>query len=512
MKKTQKKIQKRGNEGYFFFFFTRTYRVWVFVISVIKKINEKFCLKRKKNSNLFKRKNKSKTMSLSLFFLTIAVMAVTAAHAAESINLTARGIPFAGVGAQSTAGSARLLIDYQEPQRSQILDFLFKPSFGASLQHLKVEIGGDAQISCGAEASGQRTANGTDADWSVGYEGWLMAEAKKRNPDIPLLGLVYAWPEWVSPGGSSPFASPQTEANAASYMTNWVRGMSQQNLTIDWVGIWNEREFTVSYVVTLREALDAAGFTSTKIVGSDRFWDPYASAYMNSAALRNATAALSQHYPNCGPTGTGGQCPNAVSPNAVLAHKEYGIPLFSTEDYSCWSDDNAAVHWASKLNNNYIGGNITFYSVWYLATAFYPSVAFWNDGLLRATQPWGGHYELSPTVWATAHYTQFTEPTGWYYLTQGRGSGTLPGGGTFVTLVDSLGNVTIVIEAAGEGLNPWSQQNCKASTTTQPRSRRTPRLCSPEVSSLTRSPSGAADSSAVAERCRTCSCVSLTWR
>ena len=68
-------------------------------------------------------------MSLSLILLTIAV---TAVHAVETINLSARGLPFAGVGAQSTAGSARLLIDYQEPQRSQVLDFLFKPSFGTA--------------------------------------------------------------------------------------------------------------------------------------------------------------------------------------------------------------------------------------------------------------------------------------------------------------------------------------------------------------------------------------------
>ena len=129
-----------------------------------------------------------------------------------------------------------MLIDYPEPQRSQVLDFLFKPQFGASLQHLKVEIGGDAQISCGAEASGQRTANATP-DWAVGYEGWLMAEAKKRNPDIPLLGLVYAWPSWVNPSGSSPFESPATEANAAAYMTGWVRGMRDTyNVSIDWVG------------------------------------------------------------------------------------------------------------------------------------------------------------------------------------------------------------------------------------------------------------------------------------
>uniref|UniRef100_A0A8C5T6X2 Galactocerebrosidase n=1 Tax=Malurus cyaneus samueli TaxID=2593467 RepID=A0A8C5T6X2_9PASS len=56
------------------------------------------------------------------------------------------GREFDGIGAVSGGGAtSRLLVNYQEPYRSQILDYLFKPNFGASLHILKVEIGGDAQ-------------------------------------------------------------------------------------------------------------------------------------------------------------------------------------------------------------------------------------------------------------------------------------------------------------------------------------------------------------------------------
>ena len=379
------------------------------------------------------------------------------------VDLAAAGAEFRGVGAQSTAGSARLLIDYPAAQRDAVLDMLFLPQHGASLHHLKVEIGGDAQISCGAEASGQRSASGP-ADWAVGYEGWLFAEAKRRNPDIELLGLVYAWPAWVNSNGSSPFESPAAEANAAAYVSGWVRGMRDvYNVSVDWVGLWNEREYTSSYVLTLRATLDASGFGETRIVGSDRFWEPFATDFLNSSALRSAAAALSQHYPNCGADGRGSQCPGQVSRSAVEDNEQLGAPLFSTEDYSCWGDDDSAVHWASKLNSNYIGGNVTFFSVWHLISAFYPSVAFFNDGLLRAAQPWGGRFEVAPSLWATAHVTQFTQRRGWRYLRQGRGSGTLAGGGTFVSLVDALGNYTLVIEAAGAGgLGSWSSDNCNA--------------------------------------------------
>jgi hypothetical protein len=42
---------------------------------------------------------------------------------------------FEGLGAVSAGASTRLRIDYPEPQRSQILDYLFKPGFGAALQN-----------------------------------------------------------------------------------------------------------------------------------------------------------------------------------------------------------------------------------------------------------------------------------------------------------------------------------------------------------------------------------------
>ena len=405
---------------------------------------------------------------LACFFTTNFAASLSSspiAGAIYNVNLSSLGPSYAGVGAQSTAGTSRLLIDYPLGQRASVLDFLFKPQFGASLQHFKVEIGGDAQISCGAEASGQRTANSSEVNWEVGYEGWLMAEAKARNPDIEFLGLVYAWPSWVNPSGkyASPFETPETEGNAALYMTNWVRGMRDvYNVSIHWVGLWNEREYTVSYVLTLRDALDAAGFADTKILSSDRFWDPISTDYMASAALRNATGALAAHGSNCGVDGTGqyGPCSH---PNTIAAHQEYGVPLYSTEDFTCWADDNAAVYWMSKLNSNFIGGNVTFFSAWYMITAYYPSYAFWNEGLMRATQPWSGHFVLSPSLWATAHYTQFTQLHGWRYIKQGQGSGALEGGGTYVTLVDALGNITMVIEAASDGgLKDWSSHNCNS--------------------------------------------------
>src|SRR5947209_6686462 len=66
---------------------------------------------------------------------------------------------FDGVGAVlGGGGNARFLLDYPARQRDQILDYLFKPGYGASLQILKLEIGGDADSSDGAEPSIEQTS------------------------------------------------------------------------------------------------------------------------------------------------------------------------------------------------------------------------------------------------------------------------------------------------------------------------------------------------------------------
>lgn len=94
-----------------------------------------------------------------------------------------------GHGALSAGASSRLLYDYPEPYRSDILDYLFLPGYGASLHLLKVEIGGDVQSTDGTEASHSHTS----ADYSCvrGYEWWLMTEAKQRNPNILLYALSW---------------------------------------------------------------------------------------------------------------------------------------------------------------------------------------------------------------------------------------------------------------------------------------------------------------------------------
>ncbi|MFJ2582877.1 hypothetical protein [Kitasatospora aureofaciens] len=101
---------------------------------------------------------------------TAVAAGATATAASQSIAIdgSSTGRTFDGLGAISGGGAtSRLLVDYPEPQRSQVLDYLFKPGYGAGLQMLKVEIGGDANSSDGPEPSHMRTPTEVNCSNSI---------------------------------------------------------------------------------------------------------------------------------------------------------------------------------------------------------------------------------------------------------------------------------------------------------------------------------------------------------
>jgi len=83
-----------------------------------------------------------------------------------------------------------------------------------------------------------------------------------------------------------------------------------------------------------------------------------------------------------------------------------------------------------------------------LIAAYYNDVPWAGCGLMIANNPWSGHYDVMSPIWVSAHTTQFAQP-GWVYLAHGSGSGLLPKGGSYVTLVppnNQKGDFSLIIE------------------------------------------------------------------
>ncbi|HEX4258467.1 MAG TPA: hypothetical protein VH089_25495, partial [Streptosporangiaceae bacterium] len=112
-----------------------------------------------------------------------AAAPAAAAATTISVNGNSAGKTFGGIGAISGGGgNTRLLTDYPAAQQQQILDYLFKPDYGADLQILKVEIGGDTNSTDGSESSIEHASGAVSC--GNGYEFWLMEQARARNPNI----------------------------------------------------------------------------------------------------------------------------------------------------------------------------------------------------------------------------------------------------------------------------------------------------------------------------------------
>jgi O-glycosyl hydrolase len=244
-----------------------------------------------------KRSSASRRIILSISLLVFCLSGVAANSQPASVVLdgNSKGRVFDGLGAASAGASSRLLIDYPEPQRSQILDYLFKPGYGASLQHLKVEIGADVNSTDGSEPSPMRSPS--DHDSTRGYEWWLMVEAHKRNPNIILEILPWGAPSWV---GDNTLYTPKM----AEYVADFIQTAKQDySLDIAYAGAWNEMVFNIPYIKELHRRFQADHLT-TRIVCCDEYagqgpgqWS-IADPMLKDPELAASIAVIGAHYPD----------------------------------------------------------------------------------------------------------------------------------------------------------------------------------------------------------------------
>ncbi len=356
--------------------------------------------------------------------------------AAVTLDGRGSGQIFMGIGGLSGGGgTSRLLFDYPERQQKEILDYLFKPNYGANLHILKVEIGGDTNSTNGSEASHMRSA--TDQNYHRGYEWWLMEQARARNPHIKFYGLQWGAPGWFQ-------LSPDIDPNKnfwshdnITYLINWItNAKTVHGLNIDYIGGWNESGYNTTWYKDLKAALLSHGL-ATKVVASDEVGWAIATNMKNDPVLNEAIDILGSHYPNI-PART-------PTPDAISLNK----PLWASENGSS-NYNSGAGKIASNTNHNYIDKKLVASINWSLVAAWYPTLPFAGDGLMLAEEPWSGHYEVGKSIWVMAHYAQFTQP-GWQFIDSA--CGYLNGNsanGSYITFKSSNGSdYSVIIETVG---------------------------------------------------------------
>jgi O-glycosyl hydrolase len=360
-------------------------------------------------------------------------MAGVIAHGQQTnvvLDGNSKGRVFDGLGAASAGASSRLLIDYPEPQRSQILDYLFKPGYGAALQHLKVEIGADVNSTDGSEPSHMRSAS--DHNSRRGYEWWLMEEAHKRNPGIILEILPWGAPGWVGAkrDGKNTLYTPAM----AGYVADFIKMAKRDyGLDIAYTGLWNEKVYDLGYLKELDLRLKSEHL-ATRIICCDEYsgegtgsW-AIADEMLKDPEINAAVAVIGVHYPQ-------------VDGKVITTDsaRRTGKPLWSSEDQpNGGGGPFVSREWAvggrilaHLYNQNYLEGSLTATEIWSPITSYYDNLAAPNSGLMYANTPWSGNYNVQGTIWATAHTTQFAQP-GWQYLDSA--SGYLPEKGSYVAL------------------------------------------------------------------------------
>ena len=335
-----------------------------------------------------------------------------------NINGANVGRKFAGIGGVTSNGMTKLLREYPQDQQNDILDLLFKPKFGASFHLLKIEIGSDANGTCGTEPSHMRSQ--TDFDITRGVGLWLGSKAKERNPEILLDAIRWGTPKWID-----------TDAKKYLYYKNFLQGSHDVfGLNFDYLAPdENEGNFSRNYTVnTLRPGLNTDGFSHIKLAAADSTTDWNIATMVHSdQALKNALAAINAHYKQDSPD------------NA----KNSGLPIYDSEDLAPDRHSfTSCLNVAYRIIKSYASGKMVMYQMHPVIEAIYDNVPYTYKGVIAAAHPWSGYYEIDAGLWITAHFTQFIEP-GWVYIDSGCSSETEH---SYLTLKDqSTGNFSIII-------------------------------------------------------------------
>jgi galactosylceramidase len=349
------------------------------------------------------------------------------------LNPGSRDVRFDGIGAVNGGGATSVLFkDYPEPQRSQILDLVFAPRFGASVSAMLVEVPGDGNATQGSMPSHMHTRD--DLGTHRGYTWWVMREAKRRNPNLSLDAVAWSAPGWI---GDGDFWSQ----DMADYYASWLRVLRDvHGLELDAIGCRNEKGVSIEFAKQLKATLDKAGFGSVALHAFDNWTADkfdFIEDLKKDPEAAEAVDVIGVHVMY------GGEGSGSTSGARAWA-AEAGKPIWNTEDHVYRPGFDCLISIVECFNENYLLHGATKVVLWYDVAGIYPVEPYPEEpAMIVAREPWSGHYAIREALWGYAHYGQFTE-LGWTYLHDA--STILDGGGSVVALRSTDGDFSLIAE------------------------------------------------------------------
>lgn len=372
-------------------------------------------------------------MNKFIFFSLLLIISTLSVAAKQTVTISGKntGKRFDGIGIVNGGGATSVLLkDYPEKQRSEIMDLVYKPMFGASVSALLVEIPGDGNSTQGSMPSHSHYRG--DYNYQRGYTWWILREAKQRNQKLSLDGTAWSAPYWV---GNGNFWSQ----DAADYYVLWLHGLREvHGLEMDAIGCRNEKGWNRDFAIMLRKTMNENGFGNVKLHAFDN-WGKSKLDFMkdmiNDKTFADAVDVISAHtFNEIG----------ATSEQKALATK-LGKPIWNTEEHVYRKGYDCLISIVDDFNKNYIISGATKVINWYDIASVYPLEPYsYDPAMLIAREPWSGNYEVREALWGYAHYGQFTE-VGWLYLDEG--CKMLNDGGTMITMKNpTTGDYSIILE------------------------------------------------------------------
>ena len=376
-----------------------------------------------------------KTKQSKLWMLTVLgiliLQGIPTKAGAQTVNISARssGKQFDGIGVVDGGGATSVLLkDYPEPWRTQIMEMVYKPMFGASISALLAEIPGDGNSTQGSMPSHSHWRG--DANFERGYTWWVMREAKRLNPNLSLDATSWSAPQYVGNFWSD---------DMVDYYIAWMQGLRQvHGLELDALGCHNEKGYSYDFAKNMRRAMNERGFANVKLHGFGNWGEnkvEFVAEMQRDPELAAALDAVCAH--------TFSEI--QLTPEQRKAIEDMGKPIWNSEDHFYFPGYEALIGIVKGFNENYIISGATKVVNWYGIAGVYPLEPYACDpALVLAREPWSGNFQVREALWGYAHYGQFSR-VGWRYVDDGCLH--LKGCGSMVTLRDpQTGDYSVIIE------------------------------------------------------------------